>query len=290
MADEPLKQLHTHHPRRWRDFDYVYPVLSRRSGGLSLGINLNVDKVCNWDCVYCQVDRTVAPSRRDVDLGQLDEELRWAVEWADSGRCWSQPPFDQTPPEFRRLNDIAFSGDGEPTTFGDFETACRLAVEARAASPQTRIVVLSNMTMAHRDSVRRGFELLDPDLDQIWAKLETGTEAAYKAIDRSAVPFDRVLENLLQVGRIRPLVIQSLFMKLHGRGPEPAEIDAYLKRLAGLLEGGCRISHVQLYTVARQTAEPFVGPLSRGELEALRSRAAKELSDLSFEVYPGPEE
>ncbi|MDH3719603.1 MAG: radical SAM protein, partial [Planctomycetota bacterium] len=243
MPNKPLQALHARHPRRWRHFDYVYPVISRRAGGLSIGINLNVDKVCNWDCVYCQVDRKIAPLRNDVDLQQLESELQWTVPWASSGECWHEPPFDTVPDVQRRLNDIAFSGDGEPTTFPKFLEACRIAVATRAqwAQPETKIVVLSNMAMAHRSAVQKAFALLDQHQGEIWAKLETGTAEFYEAIDRSAVPFNIILDNILATGKIRPIVIQSLFMRLRNQPPTAGQFDAFLDRLTELIEAGCRI-------------------------------------------------
>ena len=75
MTDTPLQQAHRQHDRHWRDNAYCYPVISRRSGGLSIGINLNPDTACNFDCIYCQVDRTTPPAVRKVDLDRLKEEL-----------------------------------------------------------------------------------------------------------------------------------------------------------------------------------------------------------------------
>ncbi|MHC4997174.1 MAG: radical SAM protein, partial [Planctomycetota bacterium] len=108
---QPLDRLFASHPRLWQDFQYVYPVLSRRSGGLSIGVNLNIDKVCNFHCVYCQVDTHVPPPRTDVDLDQLAEELDWLCGFAASGALWEVAPFDAAPEHLRRVNDIAFSGD-----------------------------------------------------------------------------------------------------------------------------------------------------------------------------------
>ena len=62
-ADYIMLPLHTQHERRFEANRFVYPVLSRRSKGLSLGVNLNPDKVCNFDCIYCQVDRTTTSER-----------------------------------------------------------------------------------------------------------------------------------------------------------------------------------------------------------------------------------
>lgn len=284
-----LDKLYANHPRRWRDFQYVYPVLSRRSGGLSIGVNLNIDKVCNWDCVYCQVDRDVAPPRRDVDLDQVAEELDWMVGYAASGGIWKDEQFADVPEALRRINDIAFSGDGEPTSYARFDDACQVAADVRSKHglTDTKVIVLSNMTLCHRETVQRGFAILDEANGEVWAKLEAGTQDYYEKVDRSAVKLSRVLDNIAAVAGRRAVVIQSLFMKLHGEAIPEAEFDAYLDRLDELMDRGCAIKLVQLYTVARQTAEPWVAALSDAELDDLASRFARRLPRLSCEVYYG---
>ncbi len=90
------------HDRLWQSNLYVYPVISRRSRGVSIGLNLNPDKACNFDCVYCQVDRTVPPAVRKVDLVVLERELTTLLELAASGALFESAPFDLLPPD-RRL-------------------------------------------------------------------------------------------------------------------------------------------------------------------------------------------
>jgi wyosine [tRNA(Phe)-imidazoG37] synthetase (radical SAM superfamily) len=284
-----VRQLHAHHPRRWRDFVYVYPVLSRRSKGLSLGVNLNPDKACNWDCVYCQVDRSTPGPRSRVDLDELRTELDALLALAASGEIWNDESFAAVPAPLRRINDIAFSGDGEPTACPVFEQACLLAAELKAAHrlPDVKIIVLTNMTLAHRPEVERGFQVLDRQGGEIWAKLEAGSDEHYRRVDRSAVPLARVLDNIAHAGRARPLVIQSMWMRCRDQPPTPAEFSAFLDRLSDLLAGGCRIKLVQLYTIARQTAEPFVTPLSTAELDTLAAQLHSRLPTLPIETYPG---
>src|SRR6266849_5928787 len=115
------------HPRAYRENLYVYPVLSRRARGISIGINLNPDKVCNFDCIYCQVDRTTPAVVRRVDEIRLKDELLAILQEAKEGALFERPEFRETPPALRRLNDIAFSGDGEPTTFPKFFEAVQMA-------------------------------------------------------------------------------------------------------------------------------------------------------------------
>src|SRR5687767_15913296 len=102
---------------------YVYAVLSRRARGLSIGVNLNPDKVCNFDCPYCQVDRTVPGGPSGIDLDLLEAELSRLLGWVRDGSLWEHPPFHTVAPELRRVADIAFAGDGEPTTPAAFPQA-----------------------------------------------------------------------------------------------------------------------------------------------------------------------
>jgi wyosine [tRNA(Phe)-imidazoG37] synthetase (radical SAM superfamily) len=193
------------------------------------------------------------------------------------------------PDDQRRINDIAFSGDGEPTTFPGFLEACRIAAATRAqwARPETKIVVLSNMTMAHRSAIQQAFALLDQHHGEICAKLETGTAEIYDAIDRSAVPFHIILDNILATGKIRPIVIQSLFMRLHNEPPTAGQFAAYLDRLDEVIAADCRIKLIQVYTVARKPAEPYVSALSSAELASLARRASERLPDIPIKTYPG---
>jgi len=285
---KPDLNLFTQHSRNWRDNRYVYPVISRRSRGLSVGVNLNPDKVCNFDCIYCCVDRGTPAAIRHVDLNLLRNELDHTLRLAASGEIFASDPFDRTPPELRRLNDIAFSGDGEPTSFPGFPEACRIAGELLAGLnlPQAKIVLITNATLLHRPAVRQALAYLDSHNGEIWAKLDAGTEEYYRQVERTTIPLWRVLDNIASAGRIRPIVIQSLFMTIQGQGPDQAEIAAYIQRLGELLNRGCRIRLVQVYTTARQTVESYVAPLADSALDAIAQQVRK--LGLPAETFYGP--
>jgi wyosine [tRNA(Phe)-imidazoG37] synthetase (radical SAM superfamily) len=269
-----MTDLYQHHPRTWQAFRFCYPVISRRSHGLSLGINVNPDKACNFACAYCSVDRTRrAPAA--VDEPALLAELEHLLELVQSGALWAQAPFDRTPPELRRLNDVAFSGDGEPTSYAGFPRLLAAAGAAldRRGLGQVQIVVISNATLFHRAPVQAALVELARRPSAVWAKLDAGTEGWYRQVDRSDVPFQRILDNLALLGRLRPLVIQSLFCRLQGQAPDAAELDAWAARLAALQGGGVRIDRVQVYTTARKTAEEWATALTDAELEPIAARA-----------------
>lgn len=274
MANDAKHPVFTRHSRSWRDYRYVYPVISRRSRGLSIGINLNPDAACNFDCVYCSVDRRTPRHVPPVDLDILGQELDEMLSDAASGLLFRSAPFQDVPQGLRRLNDVAFSGDGEPTTSPAFSSACRLAAGQLQIHGlrDVKLVLITNATMFDRPPVTEALELMDRCNGEIWAKLDAGTEEYYKLIERTNFPLEHVLRNILAAGRIRPLVIQSMFLRFHDQPPSNDEIEAYRKRLEDLLREGCRIKAVHLYTIARTAAESYATALSDKELDAIATR------------------
>lgn len=136
--------------------------------------------------------------------------------------------------------------------------------------------MITNASMFHRDSVRRALEILDQNNGEIWAKLDAGTAEYYHLIERTSIPFQKILDNLLDAARKRPIVIQSLFLKLDGRGPSEHEIGAFCGRLRTIVDGGGSIKSVHVYTVARKPAESNVTPLDPPEVEAIARRVRSE--------------
>jgi wyosine [tRNA(Phe)-imidazoG37] synthetase (radical SAM superfamily) len=266
-----MTTLFAAHPRSFEQNRYVYPVISRRAGGVSIGVNLNLDRVCNFDCIYCQVDRSEPGEKEFLDLDRLSAELDATADLVTSGELYELPKFSQTSPSLRRLNDIALSGDGEPTTYRNFDDVIAVCADVRRRHKldDVKLVLIANASMFHRERVRRGLAMLDAANGEIWAKLDAGTEAYYKLVSRSSIPFARILENLLDAARVRPIVIQSLFMQIRGEPPPPAEQAAYCDRLSEIVAGGGRIKLVQVHTVARPPAEAWVAPLENAQVDDL---------------------
>jgi len=279
---------HTEHPRLFQANKFVYPVLSRRSQGISVGINLNPDKVCNFDCIYCQVDRRSAAVTRFVETERLLAELEETLELVTTGALYRDERFASVPEPLRRLNDIAFSGDGEPTTFRNIPSivADVAAIKARRGLERVKLVMITNASMFHRPSVKQALATLDANNGEIWAKLDAGTEPYFRLIDRTTIPFERVLANLRDAALVRPLVIQSLFMKVNGAGPSDEEVSAYCDRLTEILADGGRLDRVQVYTIARRPAESYVAPLDPAEVDAIAAEVSRRVG-VPVEHYYG---
>lgn len=291
------------HSRNWRNFRLCYPVVSRRSQGLSLGVNLNPDRVCNFDCIYCEVDRRdfrpgksklpLPPknlSRPQVSLEEIGDELFELLRMARTGEIWQEIEFRDVDPQLRRLNDIAFSGDGEPTTYPLFDRAVQVAIDARAragfAPGEVKLVLITNATQLHRPAVKAGLRLLATDNGEVWGKLDAGTAAYYDLIDHTNVPFEKVLRNLLETAQVQPINIQTCFLRVHGEGPTSAEVEAYCERLNDLKAKGGQLRLVQIYTVARRPPYEWVTSLPDADLDAIAA-VVRQKTGLEVETFGG---
>lgn len=288
----PTIAAHRHHPRQFNEYRYVYPVISRRSRGLSIGINVNPDKVCNFDCIYCQVDRTVPSLVSSFDLHEAESELREILSLVDTGEIAKRPPFNVVPPDLLRLNDIALSGDAEPTTLPRFSDTIAMVTRIKPAG--LKLVLITDAGGLNRADVRKGLALMDAHQGEVWAKLDAGTEEYYRKINRSPIPFTRILENITACAKERPIIIQSMFIQVKGEGPSEAEIGSYIERLRSIVSAGGRIKLVQVYTIARKPmtivnrvpAWKLVTALDNDALERIAERVRTEIG-LATEQFHG---
>ena len=276
------------HARQYAMFTLVYPVISRRSHGLSLGVNLNPDKVCNFDCIYCEVDRRTPGRVSRVNINQLQDELVALIRFVKEGGLARETRFEGLPLWLTSdIKDIAFSGDGEPTMIDHFAECVQTVADIRLAEglDTAKLVLITDAAGLDKADVKRGLEILDANNGEIWGKLDAGTEPYFRLVNRTTIRFDRILTNLLETARVRPIVIQSLFLKVHGEPMSAEGLSAYCDRLNELVKGGAQIKEVHAYTVARPTPEAFATKLTKAELEVMAEtiRTRTQLPVSTFE-------
>ncbi|UCG33606.1 MAG: radical SAM protein [Phycisphaerales bacterium] len=289
--DRKALKLVRDHSRRWQNNRYVYPVISRRSRGLSVGINLNPDTACNFDCIYCQVDRSDPDRGAKVDLAVLDAELREMIEEIVAGRFFDEPRFRDVPQDMKEFRDIAFSGDGEPTASPKFLDAVRIAARLKDEFrlDGVKIVLITDACYLARPKVRQALEVMDGHNGEIWAKLDAGTEDYFRLVNRPNIPLREVLENIIDAARAREIVIQSLWMHIRDQPPPDAEVRAFADRLNEIQAAGGRIKLVQVHTIARKPAEPHVTALSPSQVERIADLVSQH-ARVRAEAYYAPED
>jgi wyosine [tRNA(Phe)-imidazoG37] synthetase (radical SAM superfamily) len=284
-----MSSLVQHHPRRFLTFHYVYPVVSRRSGGLSIGVNLSPAAQCNFSCVYCQVlaEHQENSARNNnfitsIDSDLLETELRQLIGMVNDGSLFRDTWLSRTPLEKRELRDIAFSGDGEPTLSPQFSEIVQRVADIRKeiCTETTKIVLITNASTLHREPVINALKTLLANNGEIWAKLDAGTSDYFRTVSRSAIPYEKILTNLTEFSKTNPVVIQTCFALLHNKEPDNDEICQYAERLKLLGQ----VQRVQIYTVARLAPESWVLPLSNEQLDRI-TETVRKISGLQVDSF-----
>lgn len=273
-------------PRDFLDNRFVYIVLSPRARGLSVGINLNPDKYCDFDCVYCEVNRQQTSRESELDPDVMAVELEHTLQLVASGELRNRPTYRSLPVELLKLRQVTLSGDGEPTLSPQFSAAVREAVHVRALGrfPFFKLVLLTNGSGLDRAEVQEGLKLLTKQ-DEIWIKLDGGTQAYLDRINRpKGVLLEKTLANILLVARQRPVVIQSLFPSLNGEPPPAEEIEQFALRLRELREQGAQISLVQIYSATRPIQNRGCGHLPLKTLSRI-AQSVRLVAGLRAEVF-----
>jgi wyosine [tRNA(Phe)-imidazoG37] synthetase (radical SAM superfamily) len=290
MTDKKnILKAHKEHPRLFQENSLIYPVLSRRAGGISIGVNLSPHKGCNFDCPYCQVIRNKEEKKAPpFSLSAMENELHHMIKLVNSGDLFKQPPFATTPPPLQRLNDIALSGDGEPTAESCFYDVCEsvTAIKTCYKMDDVKVVVISNATMFHKENVQAGLSILDHHNGQVWAKLDAGTEAYYQYINISKVTLTKIIDNIILCGQSRKILIQTLFTRNDGVRVPQKEVEAYAHQLKEIVAGGCQIEQVQIHTIARTPANPMVSSLNMEELSQIQNEVLAVV-DIPLQTFGG---
>ena len=272
-------------PRDFLDNRFVYTVVSARARGLSVGVNICPDKHCNFQCVYCEVHRNGSASRTPLDVEAMAAELKKTLAYVSGGRLRERPWYRTLPDELLRLRHVALSGDGEPTLSSAFSAALQAIVHVRALCglPFFKLVLLTNATGLDQPHVQQGLRHFTRS-DEVWAKLDGGTQAYVNKVNRGTVPLEKILANLLLLGRQRPIVIQSLFPAINGEEPPLEEIEQYAQRLLELKNAGAQISLVQIYSATRPSPNSESGHLPLKVLSRI-AHIVRQTTGLSAEVF-----
>lgn len=220
----------------------------------------------------------------DVDVMAL--ELRKTLSFVRSGRLRERPWYRNLPDELLQLRHVALSGDGEPTLSPCFAEALQAVVHVRAlgALPFFKLVLITNGTGLDLPGVSQGLKYFTRS-DEIWIKLDGGTQAYVNKVNGTNVPLDKVLSNILMVGRQRPIIIQSLFPAL-GENEEPPleEVEQYAQRLLELKNAGAQISLVQIYSATRPSPKSQCGHLPLKVLSRI-AQTVRNTGGLKAEVF-----
>jgi len=267
------------HNRDVAGFKYIYPVISRRSGGLSIGINFNTNNACNWQCVYCQVPDLKVGAAPELDLSLLVHEINIFLQDVLQGTFYERFEIE---PEYRVIKDIAISGNGEPTSVKGFAQAIKVIIEQveQAGIPSLfQYVLITNGSLIHHSDVQAGLRLLNQYQGQVWFKIDSALESGRAAINHAGINSQKQVENLLICAQLCDTWVQTCVLNYTCNRQAVglttnAEQVAYLALLARVQEQ-VALQGVMLYSIARPSLQPEAELISRVSLEQINGLAEK---------------
>jgi wyosine [tRNA(Phe)-imidazoG37] synthetase (radical SAM superfamily) len=273
------------YPRDFLDNRFVYTVISPRARGLSVGVNFNPDKHCNFDCAYCEVSRERPSLEGKLDVRVMLAELEQTLEMVHSGRIRQRPRYAALDDQLVALRHVALSGDGEPTLCPNFVAAVEAVIHLRARGrfPFFKMVLITNASGLDRPEVQQGLGLFTLR-DEVWAKLDAGTQEYLNRVNKPDCSIEKILTNILFLARRRPVIIQSLFPAIDGKEPLPSEIEAFAQRLKELKDSGAEIPLVQIYSATRPTPHSECSHLPLRTLSRI-ARRVRDVATLNAEVF-----
>ncbi|MES0371854.1 MAG: radical SAM protein [Mariprofundaceae bacterium] len=250
------------HDRSSSDMSYVYPVISRRAGGVSIGINLNPNNACNWHCAYCQVPDLVRGSAPVIDLSQLKNELSSMLEEIVNGSFMQE----RVPEQCRQLCDIAISGNGEPTSCKNFDEIVQLIVsvmEQFELSEDVKLRLITNGSYLHKPAVQAGLKIMDRSNGEVWVKVDSATEAGIERINGVTASPELLFSHVKSAAEFCSTWIQTCMVTWDGAPPEEQEVEAYLSMIQRLIDEPIPVKGVLLYGLARPSLQVEAAHLSK---------------------------
>lgn len=238
------------HSRNFKDFSYIYPVVSRRSNGISLGINLNLNNACNWRCVYCQVEGLVRGRPNAIDLIKLESELEHMLNWIVNGDFIQE----FAPLGLQRLNDICLSGNGEPTLSANFVEVCMIIAKLRLKynlNEQVKTILISNGSEMQKQFIQDGLKIMAINNGEVWFKIDRGSVDGISRVNQVTLSMDSILQRLASSASICPTYVQSCWFSINGVEPSEQEIETFIQFLEPVKN---IVSGVLLYSTARNPA------------------------------------
>ncbi len=280
------------HNRDVSGLTYVYPVVSRRAGGVSIGINLNVNNACNWRCVYCQVPNLKRGTPDKIDLLLLEKELRGFLNQLLHGDFMERYVAEGD----RHLKDIAFSGNGEPTSAKEFPEVITLVEKVLndfkllddehpiIKDQPIKVRLITNGSLMDKDNVLNSVRHLAKVHGEVWFKVDGGTPEDVARVNDVNINIASVIKRLKACAAACPTFVQTCMFGLDGKPPSESHVAAYINLLTEVKND---IKGVHLYGLARPSYQVEAPRLSRLPAEALE-KIADKIRALGLPVFVSP--
>ncbi len=287
MADDQYLTVADHN-RDVSGLTYIYPVVSRRAGGVSIGINLNINNACNWRCLYCQVPNLTRGTPPPINLELLEKELRDFLEYIVHGDFMER----YVAKSDRKLQDIAFSGNGEPTSAKEFPEVLnvveKLLNEFNLLNPENehpiKVRLITNGSLMDKPHVLTSISHLARINGEVWFKADAGTSEGAAKINDVNINIPSVIKRIKACAEACPTFVQTCMVAVDGIAPTDTEVAAYIALLSEVKQ---TIQGVHLYGLARPSMQAEAPRLSRLSPQWLEG-VAQKIRAIGLKAFVSP--
>jgi len=270
------------HDRNIFDSKYVYPVVSRRAGGLSLGINLNTNNACNWQCIYCEIPNLSRGGPEPIEVELLKDELNFWIDQIINSNFLKK----NTPPG-TTFADVALSGNGEPTAAPEFLDVLEIIIASLKEHKLVDKIPVRLITNGSFISKKKEcLNIFNQYHGEVWFKIDAADEDSIKLINQVNLNPNSMINNLKKCAEACQTVIQTCLLKINHQVPT----NDFLKNYSKLIKPYERlIKKIDLYSLARPSLQNnqdiTIERLSLDELNNIKNILQKQLT-IKIDVFP----
>jgi wyosine [tRNA(Phe)-imidazoG37] synthetase (radical SAM superfamily) len=270
------------HDRNIFDSKYVYPVISRRAGGLSLGVNLNTNNACNWQCIYCEIPNLSRGGPEPIEVELLKDELNFWIDQIMNSNFLKK----NTPPG-TTFADVALSGNGEPTAAPEFLDVLEIIIASLKEHKLVDKIPVRLITNGSFISKKKEcLNIFNQYHGEVWFKIDAADEDSIKLINQVNLNPNSMINNLKKCAEACQTVIQTCLLKINHQVPT----NDFLKNYSKLIKPYERlIKKIDLYSLARPSLQNnqdiTIERLSLEELNNIKNILQKQLT-IKIDVFP----
>jgi wyosine [tRNA(Phe)-imidazoG37] synthetase (radical SAM superfamily) len=270
------------HDRNIFDSKYVYPVVSRRAGGLSLGVNLNTNNACNWQCIYCEIPNLSRGGPEPIEVELLKDELNFWIDQIINSNFLKENTSPGT-----TFADVALSGNGEPTAAPEFLDVLEIIIASLKEHKlidkiPVRLITNGSFISKKKDCLN----IFNRYHGEIWFKIDAADKDSIKLINQVNLDPNSMINNLKKCAEACQTVIQTCLLKINHQVPT----NDFLKNYSKLIKPYERlIKKIDLYSLARPSLQNnqdiTIERLSLDELNNIKNILQKQLT-IKIDVFP----
>jgi len=192
----------------------IFGPLNSRRFGMSLGIDLSPNKkICNFDCLYCELEKSKPLDLNDNEIKPDDyiKEIKKALQ------------------KYPNIEVLTLTANGEPTLYRYLD---ELVEKINKIKQNKKLLILTNGSLVYKENIAKTLQ----KIDIVKISLDCATKECFKKLDRISKNLDykKIINGIINFSKIfkNELIIEILVVKgINDKKEEILKIKEILKQI-----------------------------------------------------------